>query len=100
MRFLNRCNGFSTQSLAEAEEVAVGKVLAEARELFIAWVYNINTTHEYHLGWRFNSDQCVFDRIAKATSVQELSENHLAWALDALRDCASADYYYEFEKEY
>jgi hypothetical protein len=56
---------------------------------------------DYHLGLRFLDDNTVLARIESAiASEAEFLADPYAWCLDALRDCASADHWYTFEKDY
>ena len=55
----------------------------------------------YYTSVRFNDDETVLGRIRSAvTDEAEFQTNPKAWIMDALRDCASADHWYTFEKEW
>lgn len=102
MNFLGRCNGYKTLTPAFSN-VAVEKVvdcLPEARLMMLG--YFKEKEHELRLeaGHRFHSDQSVVERIASVATEQEFMAQPMDWVVDALRDCAGADYWYTYEKQW
>jgi hypothetical protein len=102
--FIGRCNGYSPNSarnLSKEAREALVKVLPEAREKFkvVRRVLLDRGTQSY-LGSRFESDDAVLARVGNVASSDEVLANPMGWALDGLRDCATADHYYESEKEW
>jgi hypothetical protein len=102
--FLGRCNGYSHNSarnLSKEARESLVKVLPEAREKFKA-VQRIllDRGTQTYLGSRFESDDAVLARVGNVASSDEVLSNPMGWALDALRDCAAADHWYEFEKSW
>ena len=57
-------------------------------------------TREVEFGSRFGSDSAIFSRVAHAATEGEVLADPMAWALDALLDCASADHWYMHEKQW
>lgn len=102
MTFLNRCNGYGTQLLTVAAQKAIMAVVTHARYVFREETptAEVGPCGKYEYGHRFWSDRCVCDRIAHVATEAEVLADPLAWALDALRDCAAADYWYEHEKNW
>lgn len=103
--FLKRCNGygFGGPTLSDEAKDALIAVLPLARERFRVFMTNesANGNREYYAGSRFNDDGSVFQRIEHAMdSESEVLTAPMDWALDALRDCAGADHWYTFEKDY
>jgi hypothetical protein len=119
MNFLNRCNGRHEpcKKLSEASFQLYCQHASKARADFGslgngATTFDYNT-RSYHLGRRFLDDNAVLCRIESALSGglfqkpvadididAEFQKDPYAWCLDALRDCASADHWYTFEKDY
>lgn len=56
--------------------------------------------HEYHFGSRFYADDTVMFRIKSVASESEFMLDPYAWIMDGLRDCAGADHWYAFEKDW
>jgi hypothetical protein len=107
MNFLKRCNGYSsgTPELKKETAEAVVSILTQARMAFREWADNEQKSGrdgDFYYGHRFNTDSKVLQRIqsAEGVSSEDVSNDPMAWALDALYDCASADHYYTFEKEW
>lgn len=99
MKFLFRCHGMCTDCALSSEAgAAVLAVLPEARTAFRD--YAADKADTYDFGSRFSDDSVVAQRIATAATEGEVLRDPLAWVLDALRDCASADHWYTFVKEY
>jgi len=61
---------------------------------------NTPTDDDYHFGRRFNCVENIIDRITSATTEEDFVENSWEWIWAALKDCASADHWYTFEKEW
>jgi uncharacterized protein YciI len=112
MKFLNRCNGTSSnrkQLSKEAFNVYCATV-ADARAVFRKAAAEHEDSlrrgftfegHELYLGRRFLDDNTVLARIESALAHEaEFTADPFAWCMDALRDCASADHWYKFEKDY
>jgi hypothetical protein len=56
---------------------------------------------EYYPGVRFNSNRDVLIRIVSACPTREFFEgNKTAWIEAGLRECASADHWYQYEKDW
>jgi hypothetical protein len=116
MDFLNRCNGSHSPKPRLSE--AAFKVFCAHKEkarkdfLFLAAECKAKRNcygdypftyegRDYYLGYRFLDDNTVMDRIESAiTDEAEFLANPYAWCLDALRDCAGADHWYTFEKDW
>ena len=102
MEFLNRCNGSCSQQvkLSNATLYAFAANLPLARSEFMAQMPNGRDTG-YYYGPRFADDQTVLARIQSALKDEsEFTTDPMVWCLDALRDCASADHWYKYEKDY
>lgn len=52
------------------------------------------------LGMRFHNDKNVILRIESVTNEEEFWDNHAEWIQAGLKDCASADHWYTFEKNW
>ena len=55
---------------------------------------------DYEMGIRFGSDERAIASVTRVATDEEILEDPLAWAFDALRDAASADYWYAYEKQW
>jgi hypothetical protein len=104
MNFLNECNGIH-HGYAEHSNVAKVVLLAvygPALEKFKAYVGG-RTNHDtqMEIGRR-----CQFEGVLDRLLGFDILGVHAAmgtpeeWVLDALRDCASADYWYAYMKDY
>ena len=51
-------------------------------------------------GERFLDDDKVLERISSSATEPEVLKAPLSWTHAALQDCASADYYYTYEKRW
>lgn len=107
INFLKRCNGygFDGPTLSDEAKSALVAVLPIARERFRVFMTNESVRpggcDYYYAGSRFNDDGSIFRRIEHAMeSEDEVLNAPMDWALDALRDCAGADHWYTFEKDY
>lgn len=107
MNFLKRCNGYSVEASGLINRhstvyIDLVNTIDQARELFKHLHASGEIPGEYHYGSRFNNTDSVIFRIESALeTVEELDQLGLMnWALDALRDCASADHWYTFEKDW
>ena len=100
--FLNRCNGSRTPVIAFSEEAChIAKVFFESSKAeFRYLVLNDKLAGQYELGSRFGSFETVLRRIESAATEWEFLEQPDMWVMDALRDCASADHWYTYEKSY
>ena len=102
MEFLNRCNGISSDRIVLSGEALTifSMELPFARSEFMTYMPNGRDTG-YILGCRFYDDQTVLARItSRLKDEAEFLADSKAWCLDALRDCASADHWYTYEKDY
>lgn len=96
----------SGYSLIPQKFVGLFEVFKPAVKLMRAEVSKSPPNDWYHEGSRFWDDERVFLRIGSAINKSgidscEFSEEELQHlARKALLDCASADYYYTFEKEW
>lgn len=99
MNFLNRINGFDTnasRNLPAEVRVELHRALAKAREVMEkAAESNELGLDNFAFGPRFRSDTAAMDRIATYAHADEVMANLGGWALDALRDCGQADFWYE-----
>lgn len=118
MDFLKRCNGLKIPAapLSEAAVLVLKRALPRARDLFEAALRSgeLDRHGDFHLGQRYRSLYDVQHRIESAIDKEppifsgdrvgggeaEFLADPEAWALDALRDCAAADHWYTFEKDY
>lgn len=106
LQFKNRCNGYrlDSPSLSVDALLTLSAILPEARrefEAFLAATSEAGRHGEYHLGTRYGSDDMVRRRIESAIrSEEEFLADPLGWALDGLRECASADHWYTYEKQW
>ena len=53
-----------------------------------------------YAGYRFKENQTVLLRILSATTCEGFDKNPVGWVRAALSDCASADHWYQFEKQW
>lgn len=99
MNFLNRINGFDTnahRNLPAEVRAELHRALAKGREqMRKAAAANELNVPEFTFGIRFYSDAAAMDRIATYAHADEVMANLGGWALDALRDCGQADFWYE-----
>lgn len=113
----NWCNGlaFPLADFKPGTLRVLQSAIPVARQWFKA---NVKPNDEYPedlgywFGRRFNSDQDVIDRIRGASMGKFLGPDNRRptddevmadvdrWVLSALKDCASADHWYMFEKDY
>jgi len=105
INFLKRCNGVNYQApfLSEETKKALLAVLPYARERFRVFMTqnSLQGDSRYYTGVRFNDNNDVFMRVESAFPTEsEVLHAPMDWALDALRDCAGADHWYEFEKDW
>jgi hypothetical protein len=104
MQFLNRCNGSASQTIPLTDEECgfFNSTIGPARTQFRQLLANGTLSGDQYLeGYRFSSTNKVIDRIISVADRPVLTEaNTLDWVLDALRDCASADHWYHFEKDW
>lgn len=99
MKISTYCNGIRPGSPPLDPEVTkrLKLVLPVARELFKLDV----TDENFFFGGRFTDDHAALERIRAAQpTANEVLNNPVGWALDALRDCAATDYHYRYEKVY
>lgn len=107
MNFIGKCNGISLngRKLAEEESRLVMKVFPKVFAEFKNYVQgpgydpraDMNPDLRLDIGERCRPNG-VFDRlrghdITASFTIEE-------WVADALRDCAGADYWYNYEKEW
>lgn len=110
MNFIGKVNGIDLQAakLSPEAQEAVTAVLPQCREDFRAMMVpnrfqdDVGSipglSGDFYCGGRFSSDTRVMDRLRGWSD--EVLANPKAWVMDALRDCASADHWYTFEKEW
>lgn len=104
--FLMKCNGEGIRNDYSPEAVAVLNEHADyCRGVFKSRVkqsgkYDEHYGPRYLFGSRFNTNERVLARIATKATEAEFLQNPTGWILDALRDCASADHWYKYEKDY
>ncbi len=98
-----KCNGYS---IPGNFELALGPIIQNEinrqRESFL----DLNKSEfgqagKYFNGYRFRDNHTIGRRIESACpNLQHFEENHSAWINAALDDCAQADHWYEFEKDW
>ncbi len=102
--FLGRCTGSKPQAdlaLGDAGREIFNKKIDACRRDFMALIAENRLEQDHYvLGSRFNSDDIVWGRIRGAAMVDEFFSNPEAWMMDGLRDCAGADHWYLYEKEW
>jgi hypothetical protein len=93
---MTTCNGFSSErNKFSTQSVAlITELLPDLRQAFNP------IDGKQCIGHRCNSVSSITARIESATSEREFLTEPTAWILAALDDCASADYYYTYEKDY
>ncbi len=104
--FLNVCNGYQygVPKPSPVLKATMDTLLPQARERFLAWRRQLDRSKawDYHfqMGFRFDDNNAVLLRILSAASEEEVLKDPMAWALDGLRECAMADHWYEYEKDW
>jgi hypothetical protein len=102
LKFLRRCNGFSSprRPFSQATLDLLVRELAEARKVFKASVSEdlLDRWGDYFLGSRFYRDERAIAAIESAATEAEVLADVKAWCLDAVRECAQADNWYEYHK--
>lgn len=97
--FLGRCNGYQLglEHFSDETYAWAGVQLALCRiEISQLAVAGHIALRDYYLQWcRFDDDRAAMVRIEAACSEEDFRSNMHAWCMDALRDCASADAYYD-----
>jgi len=108
-QFLGKCNGVQLNGvqLTAEDRVVFNTLFPDIKKRFCDLVralpdYN-KLEHASHkegifLGHRVSSAGLVMDRLRGLAD--KFSENPEAWMMDAMYDCSTADYWYEFEKEW
>ena len=92
------CNGY-VHPQNQFSDKAIGKL--KGIYLIAKTKFEINTpAGEFHFGRRFNSVDSVIGRIQSATTEEDFVNNSWEWVWAALEDCAAADWWYTYEKEY
>lgn len=103
-----RCNGINLMALQhpiipEPNYPQFDELINQLRLKFLAdhskteW----GSAGKYFRGVRFNSNRDVMVRIVSACDdIQRFDNNRAAWIKAALDDCARADHWYEYEKDY
>lgn len=97
--FFNRCNGScaSVINFSDNARALATNLVEFCRKNF----KRLDPKDDkYSLGIRFYSDDTVLRRIESAATEYEFYEDPEGWLMDALRDCASADHWYETEKQW
>lgn len=98
-----RCNGYvspTPELSARARDLISAKIF-RARVLLTKLFGGINDEKQLYCEHRFNDDESVMARISSAYKDEEITPKTVGRILiDALYDCASADYYYAFEKDW
>lgn len=103
MDFLNICNGYRlgsprfSQTARSVFQVLVAQARIDFKE---AMASETGPGGRYELGYRFENNDDVLTRIESATTEDEFLGNARAWILDGLRECASADHWYTYEKQW
>jgi hypothetical protein len=101
--FLMRCNGYKTgvERMGDAELRIFNGVIDSAREHFRSLLPELRAAGErLETFERFHNDDRVRHRIESACACAEFVADPYPWVMDALRDCAEADHWYMYEKEW
>lgn len=103
-KFLGRCNGYKgmlTPSTQAGVDV-FAEVIDECRAQFESDFHNdFGYYGKYETGPRFRDNAMVMARIWSAVvDDSEFLARPRAWVMDALRDCAEADHWYAYEKDW
>lgn len=104
MDFFFRCNGIWTGHRPYTQDAVnvFSSLVDPAREEFKKYVKEnfVKSFRDYAFGTRYHDNRTVLERITSVTSQDEFMSDPINWILDALRDCAEADYYYFVEKSW
>lgn len=102
--FMYRCRGTGVApdglAIGESGRLTFDKQVDTCRRDFMALLAERLIEGDFVLGVRFYSDDMVFARIRAAARPEEFFANPYGWMMDGLRDAASADHHYTYEKEY
>lgn len=101
MSYQHCCNGYliGVPRLSESAILVFRRTIDEARVHFQR--SPPRDGGNYLIGHRYLGDKSVMGRIESAIgSESEFLASPLVWCLDALRDCAGADHWYTYEKEW
>lgn len=97
------CNGWSSDRARFSKETVdfVQKMLLSTKTLFeTEYCRAIGFGGEYELGIRYKSLDSIITTLESAVSEQDFLHCPTDWIMAALKDCASRDYYYKYEKDW
>lgn len=105
MEFLNRCNGYTIGGIRFSQQSIdlIKQLHAELMPQFYQeYRKQFADSHgsDYERGGRFTCPVSIYLRIASACTEEEFKTDPKAWVWDALRNCAGADYWYAYEKDW
>ena len=93
------CNGVSIPSKAYDPEMTerLINIIHEEREKLRQ---DVNREEQLYCGTRFEDDEQVIARMESARQEKLFANGDREAVIDALYECMSADYWYQFEKEW
>lgn len=101
------CNGESSDGWGRSKQLTDSQLqeMAEAVPLEQEKFKNANADSlgrhgGFHLGYRFRSINRIIDRILSKTTIEDMLARKSEWIQAALTDCASADHWYTYEKDW
>lgn len=104
LQFKNRCNGLSLNAprFSDTAKQTLREVLPRARQAFREGIGDeeFGGQGQYELGGRFYNDDRVQRTIEGAIEELEFMSDPYGWCLDGLRECASSDHWYTYEKQW
>jgi len=98
-QFLNVCNGYSF-SREEYSLPTISLFKERYKDLKDHAKQLLGGRNDVWFAERFHNPSDVLGRITSVAYEHEFLKNPDEWILDAFRDCAQADYWYTFEKNY
>jgi len=100
---MRRCSGtrWPRQTFSPALIARIKAQLPSVRQDFDReMVKRFGRNGDLENGYRFSDDQAAIARIESATTEEEFLKDVRGWLWDALEDCAKADYWYTYEKDW
>lgn len=93
------CNGVGIPHIAYTPEMTerLIKIIHEEREKLRQ---DVNREEQLYCGTRFEDDEQVIARMESADREKLFANGDREAVIDALYECMSADYWYQFEKEW
>lgn len=93
------CNGYKFDQESFSPK-AIEKMRGIYRTARTEFEINPPKDGYYYFGSRFHSFDAIVSRIQSATDEESFLQNSYEWVWAALKDCAGADHYYTFEKQW